>query len=210
MTPLNWAQVLVIVSIWGIGLNAAGIVDPDQTFDERLIGVRPPSVRSGSGRSRRRPRPPGEAASRAAGGPSRWCADCGGREPGVIARSEWSRNRAEKRTAKSGSCRVDTRCPAGPRLARSARAMSRIQMNSPVARNRCPAAAGETIASDVHVSQVADVDDLQADPRRSGHLALHHPGHDPDRTQGVGGQNRTEDRAGQDRRQGHRTRRTRP
>jgi len=25
--------------------------------------------------------------------------------------------------------------------------MSRIQMNSPVARNRCPAAAGETIAS---------------------------------------------------------------
>jgi hypothetical protein len=26
MTPLNWAQVLVIVSIWGIGLNAAGIV----------------------------------------------------------------------------------------------------------------------------------------------------------------------------------------
>ena len=26
MTPLNWAQVLVIVSIWGIGLNAAGII----------------------------------------------------------------------------------------------------------------------------------------------------------------------------------------
>src|SRR5215813_1094939 len=64
----------------------------------------------------------------------------------MIGRSDGSRKRAASRNTRSGSCRVDTFLPSAPSPARSVRAMSRIQTNSPVARNRCPAASGEVMA----------------------------------------------------------------
>ena len=55
MVPLNWARLLVIVSIWGIGLNAAGAsrIRRSTVVGEWTIGVRSPSVRSDSGPGRR-------------------------------------------------------------------------------------------------------------------------------------------------------------
>ena len=50
MTPLNWAQVLVIVSIWGIGLNAAGSSGPGvrRASDRRQTAFRSIRLRAQS------------------------------------------------------------------------------------------------------------------------------------------------------------------
>ena len=79
-------------------------------------------------------------------------------------------------------------------------AMSPIHMNSPVARKRCPAAAGVVIGGKWMSAMVADVDDFEADTRRAGHLPAQHPPDDFDRTQVVGREDGAEHHAGEDRR----------